>query len=113
LHRFCDHENTATVLLGDLKLDEKAQDILSQYSFIDRITATVLIPHHGADSDDLLYLDRKLNRNCDFSTLVISYGTKNSYKHPKFIYDSSVAKIKNHIAFANESTSYRYYGYFS
>jgi hypothetical protein len=105
-HKCCD--NSATVLLGDLELDGKARDVLERHKFICPKAGTVLIPHHGADSDDLLWLDGKAHYHCGCSTLVVSYGTKNTFGHPCFIYDGAMADIKNHVAFVNENNEYRY-----
>ena len=105
---------SATVLLGDLELDGKARAVLDTHGFLDYKTGVALIPHHGANSDDLLWLDRKIS-NCDgCATLVVSYGTKNrcfdknDNPHPRFIYDGTIANLNNSIAFANEKNSYQY-----
>jgi hypothetical protein len=107
--RNCGCDNTATVLLGDLELDGKAQECLERNNFLERKTCTVLIPHHGADSDDLLWLDSKLHSQCDCASLVVSYGTGNRYDHPKFIYDGTISRLRNQVAYANEGRHYKYY----
>ena len=102
------HDNFATILLGDLKLDDKARAVLNEQRFIDYRVKAVLIPHHGADSDDLLWLNEKVRGNGSCASLVVSYGINNRYKHPRFIYDGTMARIKNSIVFVNEDNEYRY-----
>ena len=97
----------ATVLLGDIGIDGNARSIINRNRFIDYKTAITLVPHHGADSDDLLWLDNQTPYD-GCSVLVVSYGTKNLYKHPRFIYDGTAAKIRNRIAFVNEEAEYCY-----
>jgi hypothetical protein len=115
---FCDaeyHDNSATVLLGDLNINGDAKRILRKHRFICKKVGTILIPHHGADSADLLWLDKVLKSyRCRCKTLVVSYGTENTYfnkkghKHPRFIYDGTMVDIRNNIAFSNEKSAYSY-----
>lgn len=100
-------ERPTTVLLGDLGLDdEKAKASLDQHRFLDKKTDVVLIPHHGASSDDLLWLDEKIENAC--ATLVVSYGSENTYKHPSFIHDGTIAGVTKSIGFTNEMYKYEY-----
>jgi len=101
-------DNAATVLLGDLELDGKARAVLEKQRFIDDKTSIVLIPHHGANSDDLVWLDEKVRGNGGCDSLVVSYGINNRYKHPCFIYDGTMPKLKNPVAFVNEDDEYHY-----
>jgi hypothetical protein len=103
------YANTSTVLFGDLELDGKAQDVLMRNNFIDWKVGTALIPHHGADSDDLLWLDEQLRNYSNYAIMVVSYGNGNRYGHPKFLYDGTIAKLNNPVAFANDEKSYKYF----
>ena len=100
---------SATVLLGDIVIDGNARATINKSRFVDYKTGITLIPHHGADSDDLLWLDKQTQYHGCCSVLVVSYGTKNPYKHPRFIYDGTVAKLRNRIVFSNEEAEYRYH----
>ena len=108
-------DNCATILLGDLELDGNARSILDKYKFFNYEAGVVLIPHHGANSDDLMWLDEKIIHDGGYVSLVVSYGTKNRYTnrnghpHPRFIYDGTMARVKNLISFSNEETNYRYH----
>jgi hypothetical protein len=106
--RHCHCDNTATLLLGDLELDSKAQNVLVQNQFIDSKIGTVLIPHHGANSADLLWLDKRLRNHSSCVTMIVSYGNGNSYGHPVFLHDGSMAELENPVAFANEIIPYKY-----
>jgi hypothetical protein len=107
-------DNSATVLLGDIELDGKARAVLDKYKFLGYEVGIALIPHHGANSDDLMWLDKKMMHNGCCTNLVVSYGTKNRYMnrnghpHPRFIYDGTMAKLRTSIAFVNEENDYRY-----
>ena len=113
-HKYCSYNNSVTVLLGDLKINKKAKDVLNKHKFLGFKTGTVLIPHHGADSKDLLWLDKEIIKYKNYAVLVVSYGTANKYKnksgiiHPRFIYDGTLADIENTVAFANEKKKYHY-----
>jgi hypothetical protein len=100
--------NSATVLLGDLELDGKARAVLEKHRFIDRSVGVILIPHHGADSEDLLWLDEQTRYNKCRTSLVVSHGLRNKHNHPRFIYDGTIARLKNTIGFANEESKYCY-----
>jgi hypothetical protein len=104
----CGYSSTATVLLGDLKLSKKAKTVINKNKFIEDNTGTILIPHHGADSSDLIWLDDKLDKTNDLSSMVVSYGTKNIYRHPKFMRDGTINMVKNPIILVNENLPYKY-----
>jgi beta-lactamase superfamily II metal-dependent hydrolase len=101
-------DEVATVLLGDLELTEEAQEILIKHDFIDSKTGIIHIPHHGADSDDVLWLDKMVGDHSCGTTLVASYGTKNRYGHPRFIHDGTMAKIRNPVHLVNEHINFQY-----
>ena len=82
--------------------------MLNKCRYFDDNAGVVLIPHHGADSDDLLWLDDRSHSRCGCASLVVAYGNDNPYGHPCFIFDGSMARIKNRVAFANEENEYRY-----
>ena len=79
-------DNTAIVLYGDLELDGKAWAVLEKQRFLDHKSSIVLIPHHGANSDNLMWLDEKGRCKGGCAVFVVSYGINNRYKHPCFIY---------------------------
>ena len=112
--KFGPWDNSATVLLGDLELDGKARAALKRYKFLCDKTGVVLIPHHGANSDDLMWLDEEIMQNDNCASLVVSYGTKNRHKnkdghpHPRFIYDGKIAEVESTVFFSNEKIEYRY-----
>jgi len=99
---------SATVLLGDLELDGNARAVIEKHRFLDYKTSVVLVPHHGAESDDIIWLDRKARDYDAYSVLVVSYGTNNTYGHPRFIFDGTMAHMRTFTAFANEDNEFRY-----
>jgi len=98
-------EKSTTVLLGDLELDGQAKSVLQDESFIRRDSKIILIPHHGANSDDVKWLDEQCNSE---ALLAVSYGTKNKWKHPQFMYDGTIADVRNRIIFVNEIKDFKY-----
>jgi len=103
-------DKNATVLLGDLELDGKACEVLHKRRFIDSKAGVILIPHHGADSYDLMWLDEKARTCGCCASFVVSYGTKNTYGHPCFIYDGTITELRNCVSLVNEKkyTEYNY-----
>lgn len=102
-YHYCRCHHTATLLLGDVELDGNALSILRRAQFIDYKLGITLIPHHGADSEDIRWLDNEIcsHKNCD-SILAISYGNGNKYGHPKFLYDGTIADLHSRLIFVNE-----------
>jgi len=99
---------TATVLLGDLVINDKAKKALAKHRFLSDGVGVALIPHHGAVSGDLAWLDKKLKNNGYCAALAVSYGTKNIYGHPRFIRDGTMAKISSPVVFVNENSDFCY-----